>query len=64
MKNQKDLKLNKYKMRLINKKTDTNKFFFNNKKAELEELLKIILWIAFFGIALVALYFLIRMFIY
>lgn len=31
-----------------------------NKKADLESVVKIILWIVFFGIALVALYFLIR----
>jgi hypothetical protein len=33
-----------------------------NKKAEMEEMIKIILWIVFFGIALLALYFLFRKF--
>lgn len=35
-----------------------------NKKAELENLMKIILWIIFFGIALIALYFLFKRFIF
>jgi len=34
----------------------------NSKKGELEELMKIILWIVFFGIALLALYFLFKRF--
>ena len=33
-----------------------------NKKADLSSLIKIILWIAFFGIALTGLYFLIKRF--
>jgi len=33
-----------------------------NKKAEMEILMKIILWIVFFGIALLALYFLFKRF--
>jgi hypothetical protein len=35
-----------------------------NKKAELEHLIKIILWVVFFGIALLALYTLFKRFIY
>jgi hypothetical protein len=35
-----------------------------SKKAEMEHLIKIILWIVFFGIALLALYFLFRRFVW
>ncbi|MDP3026932.1 MAG: hypothetical protein Q8N63_04435 [Nanoarchaeota archaeon] len=37
---------------------------FKNKKAEMENLMKIILWIIFFGIALLALYLLFRSFVW
>ncbi len=36
----------------------------NNKKAEMEELMKTILWVIFFGLALLALYFLFKRFVY
>lgn len=53
------------------KKTTGNKFSafsiqemnFQNKKAEMDELIKIVLWIIFFGMALISLYFLINKFI-